>query len=63
MEWMTLDQVKTYLQCSHTVIYKGMRAGILPKQYKIGGISRWSKEEIDKYIKDKCKDKAAKAKK
>jgi excisionase family DNA binding protein len=63
MDWMTLDEVKKYLRCSHSAIYNGIKAGLLPKQYKIGGISRWNRDEIDEHIKKKCKDKALKVKK
>lgn len=49
-EWMTLDDVMEYLRCSHTTIYKLMKKGELPQQRKIGGMSRWSRQEIDRHI-------------
>jgi excisionase family DNA binding protein len=49
-EWMTLEDVKAYLLCSHTTIYKLIKKGELPQQRKIGGMSRWSRQEIDTHI-------------
>jgi excisionase family DNA binding protein len=50
IDWMTLEDVKDYLMCSHTTIYNLVKRGKLPRQHKIGGMTRWSRQEIDRHI-------------
>lgn len=49
-KWLTVKDVKEYLQCSTPTLYRLVKNKKFPPQYKIGGMSRWKKEEIDKFI-------------
>jgi excisionase family DNA binding protein len=60
VDWMTLDDVKGYLGCSHTTVYKLVRQGELPRWHKIGGMTRWSRQEIDRHIMDKTREEISK---
>lgn len=67
---MNITELCNYLGCARNAIYCNIKKGNLPAPLKIGKLSRWIKEDVEKWIKDKnginefvkkkCKDKTAK---
>lgn len=55
-KWLTLEQIAEYLQISTSSIYKMAQKGKIPA-YKVGRQWRFRKEEIDKWIKTRNKNK------
>ena len=48
-EWITIEEVGKYLGVSKDWVYKMAQKGKIPT-YKIGGLWRFNKEEIDKWM-------------
>jgi len=55
-KWLTLEQIAEYLQMSTSSIYKMAQKGKIPA-YKVGKQWRFRKEEIDRWIKKRNKNK------
>ena len=49
-DWMTVQDVAEYLKLGKTKIYQYVQKGKIPG-YKVGGQWRFSREEIDDWIK------------
>ncbi|QFG38137.1 AlpA family transcriptional regulator [Paracoccus pantotrophus] len=49
-EYVTIGWVRRYTKMGRTSIYAGIKAGILPKQVKIGRSSRWLRSEVEAAI-------------
>lgn len=49
-KWMTINKVRDHISCIAATLYRLMKNKKFPRQYKIGGMSRWNREEIDQFI-------------
>lgn len=64
MAMMNINQLCNYLGCKRNAIYCNIKKGNLPAPFKIGKLSRWVKEDVDRWIRNNnSKNVSAKAKK
>ena len=51
---LTVSSVATMLACSPRTIYRLADAGSIPPPVRIGGMVRWPRELLEKWIADGC---------
>ena len=50
---LTIGDLERIFKCSRSSIYRWIDDGEFPSPIKIGKLSRWSKESIEKYFRDR----------
>lgn len=50
---MDIKELCKYLGCKRNAVYNNVKKGNLPAPLKIGKFSRWIKEDVERWIKDK----------
>jgi len=58
MELIGRDEVLERLQIRNTALYENIKRGIIPPPIKIGGASRWVKDEIEALLQRLCEERA-----
>lgn len=48
-ELLTIADIKSQLNCAQSTIYRWIEQGEFPKPLKIGGLARWTKEDLETY--------------
>ena len=48
--WITASEVAEIIQVSKSQVYRLIRKAGFPRPAKIGGLSRWDREEIDRWM-------------
>lgn len=51
-EFLTIKEVMGILKCSQSSIYRWINIGHFPQPVKFGNCARWSREDIDEFLKN-----------
>ncbi len=47
---LTIKEVRRYLNCATSTIYRWMDANHFPRPLRLGGMARWEKRDVEEFL-------------